>query len=303
LQPGQGSGRPGAPELALELTRKAAEVFRDRGFENPRLESELLLAGVLGVKRLDLYLQHDRPVAKDELASYRDAVRRRLRHEPLQYVLGTAAFRQIELQVDPRVLIPRPETEVLVGLVLEWSAARVAGGAAPGAALDVGTGSGAIALSLAAEGGFETIVATDVSGDALAVARGNAERLKLDGRVAFREGALFEPVGSGERFAVVVSNPPYVAEAERAALMPEVREHEPALALFGGASGLEVLADLIKQAAGYMEAGALLALEMGAGQGGDVIALLRAAGTYTGERVASDLTGRERFALAERAPH
>jgi release factor glutamine methyltransferase len=299
----QGGGRPGGPELALELTRKAAEVFREKGFENPRLEAELLLAGVLGVRRLDLYLQHDRPVAADELARYRGAVRRRLRHEPLQYVLGTAAFRQLELQVDPRVLIPRPETEVLVGLVLDWSATRVAGGAAPGAALDIGTGSGAIALSLAAEGGFDAIVATDVSGDALAVARGNAERLELDGRVAFREGPLFEPVAAGERYAVIVSNPPYVADAERDALMPEVRDHEPSLALFGGASGLDVLAELIGQAAGYMEAGALLALEMGAGQGGDVIALLRGAGTYTGERVVSDLTGRERFALAERAPH
>jgi release factor glutamine methyltransferase len=301
----QGSRGP-VTELALDLTRKAATVFSERGFENARLEAELLLAGVLGMKRLELYLQHDRPVSRQELDGFRAAVRRRLRHEPLQYVLGTAAFRQLELEVDSRVLIPRPETEVLVGLVLEWTAARAgrrAPGSGAGAVLDIGTGSGAIALSLAAEGGFDVVVATDVSGDALEVARSNARRLGLAERVEFRGGALFEPVAAGERFAAIVSNPPYVAETERDSLAAEVRDHEPALALYGGAGGLDVITDLIEQAAGYMEAGALLAVEIGAGQSEAVLRLLRSAGTYTAERVVGDLTGRERFALAERVAY
>jgi release factor glutamine methyltransferase len=289
-------------ELALELTRKAAVVFGERGFEHPRLEAELLLAGLLRVKRLDLYLQHDRPLTEAELAGYRGAVRRRLRREPLQYILGTAAFRHLELQVDARVLIPRPETEVLVGLVLEWAAARQ-GGAPSGLVLDVGTGSGAIALSLAAEGVFEAIVATDISADALEVARANVHALGLEGRVELRHGPLFEPLGPEERCAVIVSNPPYVAGAERAGLSPEVREHEPAVALFGGENGLDVVADLIAQAGRHMEAGALLALEFGAGQAAEVLALLRAAGMYEGERIVPDLTGRDRFALAQRAAY
>jgi release factor glutamine methyltransferase len=282
-------------EQALELTRKAAGVFAERGFENARLEAELLLAGVLGVKRLDLYLQHDRPVSAAEVARYREAVRRRLRHEPLQYVLGTAAFRELELQVDRRVLIPRPETEVLVGLVLAWAADR------PHAqsVVDIGTGSGAIALSLAAEGSFARVVATDVSPDALAVAAANAQRAGLVGRVELRAGPLFEPV-RGERFAAVVSNPPYVAESERPTLAPEVREHEPGIALFGGPTGLDVVAALIEQAPGYLQPGALLAVEIGLGQGAEVLDLMARAAVYTDARMVADLTGRPRFALAER---
>jgi release factor glutamine methyltransferase len=285
----------GGVERVLELSRKAAGLFTERGFENPRLEAELLLAGVLGIRRLDLYLQHDRPLSPEELERFRAAVRRRLKHEPLQYVLGSAAFRHLELGVDPRVLIPRPETEVLVGLVLEWSA----GWAGPKRVLDVGTGSGAIALSLAQEGGFDEVVAVDVSPDALAVAAANADRNGLTGRVDFRRGSLFGAV-VGERFAAVVSNPPYVAAVERDALQPEVREHEPALALFGGSDGLSVIGPLVAAAPDHLQPGGLLALELGLGQGDTVLALMRGTDTLTNCRLAADLTGRPRFALAER---
>jgi release factor glutamine methyltransferase len=287
-------------ERVLDLTRKAAAVFRERGFENARLESELLLAGVLGVRRLDLYLQHERPLSAGELQRYRDAVRRRLRHEPLQYVLGTAAFRTLELRVDRRALIPRPETEVLVGAVLAWAAARQGQGLPAASVLDIGTGSGAIALSLAAEGAFARIVATDVSPDALQLARENAGRCGLADRVEFRCGPLFGAVEAGERFAVIVSNPPYVAEPDRATLAPEVREHEPELALFAGADGLAVIEDLIAVAPVYMEAGGLLALEIGSGQADAVLELARGGGAWTAERIVQDLAGRPRFMLAER---
>lgn len=282
-------------ERVLDVSRKAADVFAQRGFEQARLESELLLAGVLGLKRLDLYLQHDRPLSPDELELYRAAVRRRLRREPVQYILGTAAFRNLELQVDARVLIPRPETEQLAGAVLDWSKRhdRV------GAVLDVGTGSGAIALSLAAEGGFEKVVASDISSDALAVARGNARRLEGCGRIEFREGSLFEVVRDGERFDVIVSNPPYVADAERADLPEEVVAHEPAGALFAGPDGLAVITAIIAGAPDRLKPGGLLALEIGAHQGPSVLDLLERTHGYVRPRVERDLAGRDRMALAE----
>ena len=284
-------------ERALELTRKAAAVLAERGFPNARLEAELLLAGVLGIRRLDLYLQHDRPVAGEELERYRGWIRRRLRHEPLQYIVGTAAFRQLELHVDPRVLIPRPETEVLVGEVLTWATSRGAGGAA----LDVGTGSGAIALSLAREGGFARIVATDVSQDALDVARGNAQSNSVGDAVEFRLGALFEPLTASERFAVIASNPPYVAVSERASLAPEVRDFEPATALFAEADGWSVIDALIARAPHWLEPGGLLAIELGLGQADAAVEKILATGAYANARVVADLTRRPRVLLAERA--
>lgn len=287
-------------ERALDLARKAEGLFRERGFDNARLEAELLLSGVLGMKRLDLYLQYDRPVAPDELERFRHAVRRRLKHEPLQYVLGTAAFRKLELRVDARVLVPRPETEVLVDVVLAWSAERRRQGQQAGAAVDIGTGSGAIALSLATEGSFQRVVATDVSADALDVARSNAASCGVTGGLEFRQGSLFAALRPGERFEAIVSNPPYVAESERDALAPEVRDHEPGLALFAGAGGLDVLAELVTGAPLYMETGGLLALEIGAGQADAVLALLRDAGTYRSARILPDLAGRPRIATAER---
>jgi release factor glutamine methyltransferase len=283
-------------EPALELTRKAAQVFEERGFPNARLEAELLLAGALCVRRLDLYLQHDRPVAGEELERYRTWVRRRLKHEPLQYILGTAAFRKLELHVDPRVLIPRPETEVLVGEVLAWAGAR----SEWGSALDVGTGSGAIALNLAHEGRFERVVATDASQDALDVARENAQRTASGDVVEFRCGSLYDPLHEDERFTVIVSNPPYVGEGQRDTLTPEVRDHEPSMALFAGADGLTVIHELIDGAPDRLESGGLLALEIGLGQADAVVGRIEAARAFREARVVPDLTRRPRIVVAVR---
>ncbi len=351
-------------ETALLLSRKAADVLAERGIEEARLDAELLLAHVLGVSRLQLYLQFDRPLTDEELARFRALVRRRLRREPVQYITGVAHFRELELHVDPRVLIPRPETEELVGRVLDWAWAQVGGKparapvnlvwecgsvgvreAAPGdlsiaggetvgnrgpasagaevsptlphaggegegvdshtadkrlVALDIGTGSGAIALSLLKEGPFARVVATDASPEALAVARGNATRLGLDEAVDFRLGSLWQAVAQDETFDVVASNPPYVAEPERPTLAPEVREWEPAGALFAGGAGFDVLEPLIAGAAAHLRPGGLLALEIGAAQAAATLRCIEAAGAFTGVRVARDLAGRERVALATR---
>lgn len=218
------------------------------------------------------------------------ALARRLAGEPLAYVLGTAAFRGLELSVDPAVLIPRPETEQLVDAVSDLPLGKDA------AVLEIGVGSGAISLSLLAEGRFSRIVATDVSAPALRNAGGNATALGLAGRVDLRQGDLFAAIRPGERFDLIVSNPPYVADADRPSLPREVRDHEPGLALFAG-DGLRVLRALIRGARGAMVPGGWLALEIGAGQASAVRTALDSAG-FDSIRILRDLAGRNRIALA-----
>jgi release factor glutamine methyltransferase len=277
-----------------ELLRWTAEYLQGKGLDQPRLTGELLLSGLLGLKRLDLYLQFDRPLASDELAAFKARLLRRARREPLQYIEGESAFRGLRLRVDRRVLIPRPETELLVEEVLRWCRGRQGLDA-----LDVGTGSGAIALSLAHEGPFRRVVATDVSDAALAVARENRDGNEPPVAVDLRLGSLFEPV-RGEEFDVLASNPPYVGEEERGLLSPEVAEWEPPLALFAGTGGLDVLRPLVAESPGVLRPGGLLALEIGYGQGTAVADLVRSTGAYREPRVVPDLAGRDRIVLAER---
>ena len=279
----------------LELIRSTTGYLGGKGISDPRLDAEILLAGVLDLKRLDLYLQFDREVQPHELAGFRECVRRRARHEPMQYIAGYAHFRELRLRVDPRVLIPRPETEVLVGAVLGWAADRRGL-----RALDVGTGSGAIALSLATEGSCEQVVGVDPSAEALEVARANQQEVAPTAPVVFLQGSLFDTV-SGDRFDVVVSNPPYVAEGERASLESQVRDWEPEGALFAGPEGLDVIAPLISEAPAFLRPGGLLALEIGAHQAEHVRGLLSATGAFSAPRIARDLAGRDRIVLAERA--
>src|SRR5215218_5305009 len=173
----------------LEMIRWTTDYLAGKGIREPRLNAEILLAGVLGLKRLDLYLQFDRPLQPAELDEYRSRLKRRARHEPLQYIAGYADFRELRLRVDRRVLIPRPETELLVGEVLDW-----AGGRGARSVLDIGTGSGAIALSLATEGDFARVVGVDLSADALEVARENLALMAAGAPVELRQGGLFEAV-------------------------------------------------------------------------------------------------------------
>jgi release factor glutamine methyltransferase len=232
------------------------------GSPTARLDAELLLAAALGVSRAALWTQPDLAVSGPAGRAFGDLVRRRAAaHEPVAYLLGAKGFRHIELEVDARVLIPRPETELLVEVGLELpEGARV---------VDVGTGSGAVALALKHERPDLEVVATDVSGDALDVARRNAARLGLD--VRFALGDLLDAV-EGELHAVV-SNPPYVAEG--APLAPDIARHEPPGALFAGPDGLDVVRRLVPQAAARAR---LVALEVGEGQAAEVMELLRAAG-------------------------
>jgi release factor glutamine methyltransferase len=292
---GPSAEAPTEPWTVLKVIRTSASWLADRGVESPRLDAEHMLAHALGTTRLQLYLQYDRPLDPAERDALRPLLRRRGRREPLQYVLGRAAFRELDLQVDPRVLIPRPETEVLVQVVLD----EVGGGDGL-TALDIGTGSGCIALSLLAEGPFDRVVAIDASADALEVARANAAGAGegLLERVDLRCGESFGPLETSERFDVIVSNPPYVADGDASSLAPEIREWEPRVALFAGPGGFDVLDALIEGAPNHLVSGGLLALEVGAGQAEVLADRLGSDGRYRSCRVHRDWAGHTRIVSA-----
>jgi release factor glutamine methyltransferase len=253
----------------IKVLQWTAEHLRQKGVDNGRLDAELLLAETLGLDRVGLYLNYDKPLLADELSRYRAQVKRRAGREPLQYILGHCEFWSLSLQVTPEVLIPRPDTEVLVEEALKHVGAK-------GRLLDVGTGSGAIALALASELTDCTIVGLDRSAAALQVARQNRDRLGLQERVKLLEGDLFEL--PAEKWQLIVANPPYIPSGELSGLMPEVGQHEPAMALDGGADGLECYRALASQAPGKLDAGGWLLVEVGIDQAEAVKQLFVAAG-------------------------
>jgi len=306
----QGVPASGEPWTPILLTRWSGHYLSEKGIDSGRLDAELILAHVLGLGRLDLYLQHDRPLLPEELAAFKALLKRRGVREPLQHVLGTAPFRELDLRSDSRALIPRPETEVLVGEILTWAVGaqkRYSSGPPPESdtapdpktltALDIGTGTGAISLSLLKEGPFRQVVGTDLSGKALDVARENAMDSGLSESLELREGHLFDPVRAGERFHVVASNPPYVPEGDRDGLSPEVRDWEPPSALFAGPEGLDVLLPLIRGVPDALVPGGLLALEVGDGQATRVARAVEETGAFSEIRIRPDLAGRERVVL------
>jgi release factor glutamine methyltransferase len=279
----------------LELLRWTAEHFASRGIDTPRLDAECLLAHALGTTRLRLYLEFEKPVTEPERAVFRELVRRRAAERvPVALLVGEREFWSLPLRVTPEVLVPRPETETLVAAALDL----IPDHDAPWRVLDLGTGSGAIALAIARERPCARVTATDLSPEALEVAQQNAETLGMTDRIRFRHGDGPGPVG-GETFDLVVSNPPYVAERDRGSLPPELA-HEPALALFAGVDGLEVLHRWIDAAPRLLAPGGGLALEHGPEQSGAVAARCRQAGL--GQVVTHrDLGGRLRVVTA-RAP-
>lgn len=264
--------------------------FEKRKVDAPRLTAEVLLAHVLKTGRVRLYVDLDRPLEKDELATFRALIERRMAGEPTQYLTGVREFYNRPFKVDPRVLIPRPETELLVEACLQ----RLPKGA-PSRVLDVCVGSGCIAISIAAERPQATVYATDLSPDAVALARENAEALKVADRVTILQGSLFTPLPPDARFDVVVSNPPYIATAEIDTLSAEVRR-EPRMALDGGADGLTLIRRVAEGARGHLVPGGLLAMEIGETQGAALIGILQAAG-YADVRVEKDLERRDRMAF------
>jgi release factor glutamine methyltransferase len=248
----------GAVREALEA---ASDALAAAGVENARLDAELLLAEATGWDRARLAAEPEARVEAGAARRFGEMVRRRVRREPVAYILGRKGFRGLELAVDDRALIPRPETELLVEIALELE---------PSTALDVGTGSGAVALAVADELPRCEVTGTDTSAAALGLARENAERLGIEGRIHFERGTVPE----GRRFELVLANLPYVREDEWEGLAPEITRYEPRQALVGGADGVEAIATTVPATVAALEPGASLALEVGAGQAGPVAELL-----------------------------
>jgi release factor glutamine methyltransferase len=278
--------RASAGHTVADALDGAVTAISAAGCETPRLDAELLLAEVLGVGRERLLLDRELRVSGPAVRAFQDAVRRRaVAREPVAYILGRRAFRRLELEVDRRVLVPRPETELLVESALGLpTGARV---------LDVGTGSGAIALALKDERPDLDVTASDLSEPALAVARANGLRLRLD--VRWLHADLL--AGVPDAFDAVLANLPYVSEADRAALAPEITRHEPPQALFAGADGLAAIAALLSQLPSLPSV-RVIALEVGAGQAAAVGEMTREAG-FGAVRAERDLAGAERVVLGE----
>ncbi len=278
----------------LRILEWTTSFLTERGSESPRLDAELLLGHVLDLERIHLYTQFDRPLIPEELAEYRALIKRRAAGEPVAYLTGERAFWTLDLLVDGRVLIPRPDTETLVEAALSIA------DDSPATVIDVGTGSGAIALALASERPTWSVIATDVSEDALEVARENRARTGLDERVEMVRGHLLEPVKL-DVFPIdmVVSNPPYVAESERDEVGPGVLEYEPTGALFAGPDGLDVITELVPAAFDALRPGGYLLVEMGYRQGPAVTAIFEEAG-FVDVSIRRDLGGRDRVVSGRR---
>ncbi len=281
-----------------DLAETAIEFLKERGISEPELSVQWLLADSLGVSRLELPLLSGRRLSKGQERAFWRRVERRGRGEPLQYILGYWEFWDFQLRVDSRVLIPRPETEQLVELVIQLAKGReIPEG---GAFLDLGTGSGAIALALALEFPEAELWASDLSASALELARENAESLGVLDRINFVQGDLFGPFeGSGIKFDLIVSNPPYIPEKEMKNLSREVLDFEPELALNGGPDGIAVLREILKRGRDFLKNGGFIACEIDLSHGQKLLQLAEKFG-YTEANLFKDFTGRKRFLVVRK---
>lgn len=270
------SGQEKATWNILAVLRWTTDRFTKHGLDSPRLDAELLLSHSLGVDRVRLYTDFDKPMGADELAAFRDLVRRRLRYEPVSYIRGQKEFWSLDFEVRPGVLVPRPDTELLVELCRGRIDFLLESGVESPAVLDVGTGSGAIAVALAHERPAAHIRAADISSDALALASDNAQRNGVE--VEFILSDLLQGIEAPIAVDILVANLPYISTDEFNGLSPDVAQWEPRLALDGGADGLDLVRRLIQQANSRLKPGAFLAFEVGATQTGATSQLLEAAG-------------------------
>jgi len=301
--------RPFRVPTRRELIASGARELSSAGVESARLEAERLVAHALGVARAGLVLTHDVQLTPAEARAVGDLLLRRMSGEPLQHIEGTVQFRDLVLVADRRALIPRPETEQLVEQVVRWARDRKQDrGGTPGfgspppvdTALDIGTGSGAIALALVSEGTAARAVGLDISSAALDQARENRARTGLVDVVDLRRcgASPYEALLTDERFDAIISNPPYIMDADLQGLATEVRVHDPRAALAGGADGLGVVRIVIHGAPARLRAGGALFLEIGTDQGDAVREILRSAGSWKAIEIRRDLAGRDRFAVA-----
>jgi len=281
-----------------EIVRLSTRYLSERGSPSARLDAEILAATALGIRRLDLYLSPERPVADDERDRLREWVRRRGQSEPVAYITGVREFNGLAFEVGPAVLVPRPETEVVVDAAQAFLAEL---GDTPAMIVDVGTGSGAIAISIAVRFPSARVWATDVSAAALDVARRNATRHAVDGRITFVECDLLAGLPDGLAADLVVSNPPYIGEPEAATIDRTVLDFEPALALFAGQDGMSVTTRLVDQAATRLRPGGRLVVEVGSTEQRErVRRLLEAHPAFAGTKALADPAREVRAYMADR---
>jgi release factor glutamine methyltransferase len=286
---------PEEPWTILKLLHWTTDYFTRNKVTEPRASAEVLLAHLLSRDRLFLYLNYDRPMEAEELAAFRTLVKRRLRGEPNQYITGMQEFWSLPFRVSPHVLIPRPETEVLLETVLEF----LASSPHENRVLDLGTGSGAIAVALARELAVTSIVATDSSMPALKVAQENAMLNQVDGKIDFLCADLFSAFSPGAvKFTVVATNPPYVSKAEISKLSPEIRDYEPRYALDGGPDGLAAIRPIIEEAPSVLSQQGVLVMEIGADQAESVSTLAKDNQHYETYKIIKDYSGLDRVLLA-----
>lgn len=285
------------PEMltVLDVIQRSTSFLQGKNIESARLNAEWLIAAALKIDRMKLYMQFDRPLSENELATMRSMVARRGKREPLQYIIGTAPFHELELKVDKRALIPRPETEQLVELAIDSlgendGSYRI---------LDLGTGSGAIALALAFALPRAEILAVDASEEALSLAEENALHCGLQNRVAFRRSDWFSEIGEEARFDLIVSNPPYLTEAEVDSAAPEVREHEPVSALLAAEEGMADLKQILRGAFPRLNSDGLVWLETGIAHRDALLTACEGLG-YVDASGVDDWSGRPRFICCRR---
>jgi release factor glutamine methyltransferase len=304
--------RPGRFEFrlhgvtVLEAIQKCTEFLGKKNVESPRLQTELLLAHLLKLPRMKLYLNFDRGLTPVETDALRDCVKRRGQREPLQHIVGSTSFCGHEISVNRHALIPRPETELLAELGWEWLGKTPAPASAPSSAslpnygvtaLDFGTGTGCVAIALAAKCPEARITALDISPEALALARKNAAANQVEARVEFLLSDGFAALAAGAQFDLIVSNPPYIASAEIATLEPEVRDHDPRRALDGGPDGLAFYRRLAAEAKNFLKPAGKIMVEFGDGQA-EAIQILFANEKWIVEAVRADYSQRARILIA-----
>jgi release factor glutamine methyltransferase len=274
----------------LDLLKWTTAYFKSHHIDQPRVDAEVLLAHTLKLKRIDLYLRYDQPMNRRELASFKPVIKRRVQGEPVAYILGSREFWSMDLLVNQDVLIPRPETECLVEAVLRCLSLE----SAPKRILDLGTGSGAIALALASQLPQHRYFASDRSVKAARVARQNTVRHELDGKIDHFCSDWWRAVKSGPFFDMVVSNPPYIKSADIKALQPEIRKYEPIGALDGGEDGMESLGVIIEKAHTHLKPGGRLFLEIGFDQKEMVENIVDQSGFYEQPVTTKDYSGNDR---------
>jgi release factor glutamine methyltransferase len=289
----------------LEVIQRSAEFLGQKGVDSPRLQTELLLAHLLRLPRLELYLNFERMLAPDELDQFRDLVRRRGRREPLQHIIGSTSFCGLELAVDRHVLVPRPETELLAEAGWRFLNQRLAGipledgSAPPATALDFGTGSGCLAIALAVKCPALRVDAIDISQEAIQLAKQNAIRCEVAGRIRFFPGDGFGALPALAQYDLLVGNPPYIATAEIETLEPEVRDYDPRMALDGGADGLNFYRRLASEAEPFLKPGGQLMLELGDGRAAAIREMFERQ-KWIVDGVLEDYTRRPRILIARR---